>query len=222
MHPQKRSLAIFDVDRTLIKGDSFLLFGKFLLGKRRPRVGEAPRLAALALGYLAGTAEAGTLKGSLLRMAAGGARSAEMAALAEEFTAKVLLPRVYLQAQERIQWHRSSGHRLVFLSASPAMYLEKLGEKLEVEAVIATRFKWRDGVFLGELDGRNCKGEEKLARLLTACDDQQIDWQNSYYYADSVADLPVFEKVGHPVLVNPQSKLARIGAQRRWPVEIWR
>ena len=214
-------LAIFDVDQTVIRGDSLLWFGAFLLKKRWLKIREVPRFIALSLRYLSGSADEGKLKASYLRMLCGEIRINEMNLLAEEFSNKFLLPRTYQQARDRIRWHQQQQHAVVLLSASPATYLNAFAKTLEVDALIATQIEWRDGSLTGDLQGKNCKGKEKLERLRSAYGNSQVNWKESYYYADSIADLPVFDTVGHPVLVNPDGKLQRVGFKRQWRVERW-
>lgn len=218
---QTVTLAIFDVDHTLIQGDSLLWFGKFLLARRLPCFSEIPLFVARSLGYVAHAVDAGQVKASFLRVFASGLRAVEMSSLVDEFAKNILVPRLCRQAKERIHWHQTQGHQVVFLSASPASYLEGLARALEVKSVIATQLKWRDGVFCGDLEGANCKGEEKLARLLANYQGQVVDWPSSYYYADSSSDIPVFEQVGHPVMINPKPALAQTGTPRQWPIERW-
>jgi len=221
MLSQPVCLAIFDVDHTLIKGDSLLWFGKFLLSKKFPALSEIPRFLALALTHVVSDDRSGELKTSFLKLFASGIGLAELSSLSEQFAEYILFPRLYRQAMDRIRWHKSLGHQVVFLSASPAIYLEPLAETLTVDAVIATRLKWRDGIFYGDIEGANCKGQEKFDRLLTQYQGENVDWQGSFFYADSIWDLPVFEYVGHPVIINPNSAMARIGTQRQWQIEHW-
>jgi HAD superfamily hydrolase (TIGR01490 family) len=221
MNFQPVTLAIFDVDHTLIKGDSLVWFGKFLLTRRRPVLAEIPKFVALLLGYMLHVADAGDLKASFLKILASGIGFTEMTAVVDQFTESVLVPGMYRQAEDRIRWHREQRHQIVLLSASPAIYLEALAKTLEVDALIATQVKWKDGSLVGDIEGENCKGTEKLKRLLSTYANNHVNWKESYYYADSISDLPVFEKVGHPVLINPDGKLESIGFKRKWRIERW-
>jgi HAD superfamily hydrolase (TIGR01490 family) len=133
----------------------------------------------------------------------------------------VLVPNISKPASDRIRWHQNEGHQIVLLSASPAAYLEDLARELRADALIATRLIWQCDCLTGEIDGKNCKGSEKLSRLIECYNGKDIDWRASYSYADSISDLPVFEKVGHPVVINPHSKLQRLAVERKWPIEYW-
>jgi putative phosphoserine phosphatase/1-acylglycerol-3-phosphate O-acyltransferase len=75
-----------------------------------------------------------------------------------------------------------------------------------------------DGVLTGAPEGKYCFGDEKRVRLLSFCDMNLSTPADSWYYADSIADLPVLEIVGHPVCVSPDRKLASIARKRNWRI----
>jgi HAD superfamily hydrolase (TIGR01490 family) len=154
-------------------------------------------------------------------MFCGEMREAEAGALAREFTESLLRPKILPQALEQIDRHKADGHEIVLLSASLDVYLEFLAQLLGAGTLICTKLLKQDGFLTGELQGPNCKGPEKLRRLLARYGEKNIDWSRSYAYSDSSTDVPLLERVGTAVAVNPDRRLARMAVERRWRIEYW-
>jgi phosphatidylglycerophosphatase C len=108
----------------------------------------------------------------------------------------------------RLRGHLESGHRVILLSASPDLYVPAIGRSLGIDEVICTRVEKEDGVCRGQLDGANCKGDEKVAaviRYLGQADSPAM----SYAYGDSRHDLPILRWVRHGFLVK-KGQLTRV------------
>ncbi|RME40573.1 MAG: HAD family hydrolase [Planctomycetota bacterium] len=134
---------------------------------------------------------------------------------------EVIEPRIFPHALSCISAHRSAGRRIVLLTGSLDFIVAPLAEKVRADAVIAPTMTESEGRFTGRLNGPPIGDEEKARRLTAFAEREGIDLAGSYAYADSLADLPVLEKVGHPNVVNPDGKLERIARERRWPVLRW-
>jgi len=119
---------------------------------------------------------------------------------------------------EKIEWHRSKGHKVALLSAATIYLARPLGEHLGVDGYICNHLEVRDGVFTGKLVRPACYGEGKvpLARDYAAGQGTSLD--SCYFYTDSITDLPLLEKVGHPVVVNPDHLLRREAKRRGWRI----
>lgn len=214
-------LAIFDVDHTLLRADTLKLFGLFLLKRKGIRLSRLPGfITCLSRRFLLLT-DAEKLKTAYVRMLCGGMREAEVSVLSRDFAETRLLPKIFPQALERIERHKADGHEIVLLSASLDVYLEFLAQMLGADVLICTKLLRQDGFLTGDLHGANCKGPEKLRRLLAHYGEKTIDWRRSYAYSDSSTDLPVLERVGTAVAVNPDRKLARMTIDRGWQIQYW-
>ena len=77
-----------------------------------------------------------------------------------------------------------------------------------MDLIIGTRFKFENGKFIRSMDGKNCKGEEKVRRLKTVLKEKNIeaDFKNSYMFSDSLSDKPLLYLVGNPYLINYKKK----------------
>jgi len=214
-------LAIFDVDHTLLRSDTLKLFGVFLWKRHGLRLFRLPGFIGCLSRWCLRLADTEMLKTAYVNMLCGGMRETEVGRLASEFAVSVLRPKIFLQAVERIERHKTDGHEVVFLSASLDIYLESLAELLGADALVCTKVLRQDGFLTGGLHGANCKGREKLRRLLVRYSEETIDWRRSYAYSDSSTDLPILERVGTAVAVNPDRKLALVAVERGWRIENW-
>ncbi len=214
-------LAIFDIDDTFVRGDSFKGFCWFALRAGGIKWSWRWRIPFDTLLYLTGYIEASLYKRSCLNMFLMHNDNASLKALANSFVDRVLLQRVYSTAVDRLCWHKQQNHTVVFLSASPDVYLTDLQSRFGVDLLICTKFTSGDGEFTGDIYSANCKGEEKRRRLVSEYSASEIDWDQSYGYGNSVEDVPFLEILGNPVAVNPDLKLRKIALQRNWPIEIW-
>lgn len=121
---------------------------------------------------------------------------------------------------EAIEEHRSQGHRIILSSGSFTPLLDKVVTKLNIEGAIATPLEIKNAKYTGRIIHPINIGDGKVGRLehfLTEVG-SGINLEESYFYTDSIADAPVMEMFGHPIAVYPDLGLARLAADRGWPV----
>ena len=124
-------------------------------------------------------------------------------------------------ARQEIMRLRESGARTVILSASPTFICEEMKKELGMDDVLCTELEVIDGRITGNLKGPYCHGPGKLDRARQYCRDRGFSMETAYYYADSIADLPVLEAVGIPVCVTPDRKLEKVTRARGWKIVRW-
>ncbi len=214
-------LAIFDVDKTFLHGDSFRRFCWFSVRQNGISLLRLWRFTLGAVMHPSCLLDAGQLKKVCLRICLANDDRISFAALVQRFVDTVLVKNVRIAAKDRLRWHKQQNHTIIFLSASPDLYLNDLGARFGVDRVICTKFLNQDRKFTGELFSANCKGDEKRQRLLEEWPATEIAWSQSYGYGDSVEDVAFLDLLGNPVTVNPDAKLRRIAVQRNWPIEVW-
>ena len=127
----------------------------------------------------------------------------EVANIATIFASTVAETWMRADVADRLRWHQEEGHVVVLVSASLQPYLDVLGDLLEVDAVLCTRLQSVDGVYTGELLGKNCRGEEKVSRLHEWCVAANIPVDSvKYAYGDSSGDHQMLLSVDNGVLVK--------------------
>lgn len=207
----KEKLAIFDVDYTLTKRETLVEFYLFMMKKNRKLLKYLPKSIFSSIVYAFKIYDASKLKKIFIRFI-DGIEEAEMKEIVKEFYETRLSKILYKDAIDTIKKMKSEGYKIYLISASAEFYLSELYNIKEVDMVIGTRFLINDGFHRNEIIGENCKGEEKVIRLKQVLKEEniEVDFESSYMYSDSLSDLPLFNLVGHPYLINfkkPHSKI---------------
>jgi HAD superfamily hydrolase (TIGR01490 family) len=159
-------VAAFDFDGTLTDRSSVWQFLVAVVGPVPVAFAAAMLVVKLVRAAFLGGSAADEAKEALFRRTLAGLPADEVAPRAAAFGLAHYRRRARADVRERLEWHRSQGHQLVIVSASPELYVGVVGRELGVDAVIATRLAvGPDGLFTGRYEGRNCRGTQKLARL---------------------------------------------------------
>lgn len=212
------SLAIFDLDNTLLGGDSDHAWGQFLVDRgivdpthyrenndrfyRQYQSGELDIYA-----YLAFALE------PLTRY-----DMAQLRQWHQEFMRDVIAPLRLPKAHALLAEHRARGDYLLIITATNAFVTRPIGESLGVDDLLATEPEIRDGRYTGKVIGTPCFREGKVTRLREWLQSHSYDPAEAYFYSDSQNDLPLLDMVGHPVAVDPDDILRETATERGWPV----
>lgn len=212
------TLAIFDLDNTLIAGDSDHLWGEFLVA-RGIVDGDGFKAAndAFYQDYLEGRLNIvayqefvlGVLKGRPL---------AELFAWRECYLEEVIRPLWLPRAEQLVESHRAQGHTLMIITATNDFITTPIAARLGISTLLATIAERDAGGYTGHISGIPCYREGKVARLDAWLGEHHETLAGSYFYSDSHNDLPLLERVDHPVAVDADDKLQRTARQRGWPV----
>jgi HAD superfamily hydrolase (TIGR01490 family) len=212
--------AFFDVDRTLVSCNTGRLFLRDL--RRRGEISALRALRALIwmAKYHLSLIDLQHVAAHLAAQMEGWIEQ-EFADRCRGWVEKDVLPLVVPGARAQIEKHRAEGHVLAILSTSPVYVTRPLAEALGIEEVISTRFEIADGKFTGRLDGPACVGKGKVHWAERIGAQRELDLSASWFYTDSYTDMPMLERVGNRVVVNPDPRLRRTAKRRGWPVEDW-
>ena len=199
----KEKLAIFDVDYTLTKRETLVEFYFFMIKKNPKFIKYLPKSIFSSIFYVFKIYDASKAKKTFIRFI-DGIEENEMKKIVKEFYETRLSKILYKDAIDTIKKMKLQGYKIYLISASAEFYLNEFYNIKEVDKVIGTRFIKENGLHRNKISGENCKGEEKVKRLkeVLKIENIEIDFENSYMFSDSLSDLPLFNLVGHPYLIN--------------------
>lgn len=161
-----RALAAFDLDGTLTRRDTLLPFLLRAIGPGRTCRAILASSVPLAKAAAFGGRHRDEAKVVLLQRVLGGLSLEALAESAESFADHVVARNLRPEVRARADWHRTQGHELVLVSASPELYVAPIGRRLGFDAVLATRLEVDEaGNLTGRILGANCRGPEKIVRL---------------------------------------------------------
>ncbi|WP_315121895.1 HAD-IB family hydrolase [uncultured Clostridium sp.] len=203
MAKEKVKLAIFDIDFTLTKRETLTEFYMFML-KRKPKlIKYLPRSLKAGFFYIFKIYDAGKAKENFISFIES-VDEKEMNEAVKEFYSEKLSKILYKDAMDIMKDFKEQGYKIYLISASAEFYLFEFYNIPYVDKIIGTRFVSKDGKYYGKIEGKNCKGEEKVNRLMEYLKEEniEVDFKNSYMFSDSLSDLPLFKLVGNPRLIN--------------------
>jgi len=118
----------------------------------------------------------------------------------------------------KVEEHREAGSALALLTSGTRYLTDFVRRDLRIEHALATRVEVVDGRFTGKGIMPFCYGRGKVYWAEKFADEHGIDLAKSYFYTDSIVDLPMMERVGHPVAVYPDARLRSEAKRRGWPI----
>ena len=215
------AIAIFDMDGTLTRGDTFLAYLRFVLGRRARRTGHCLGLPLAVAQFRCGLRSRDWLKQEFVRAILGGSTRTEIEIWTSEFAhwhgRKFLKPGT-LDALRR---HQTLGHRLMIASASVDIYRPALAALWGVPEVVCTKLEWQSDRLTGRLDGPNLRGEAKLAAVR-----ERVEVSGSrpkiFAYSDDHSDLPLLRFADYGFAVDPTRKLAACAAREGLRIVSWK
>lgn len=143
---------------------------------------------------------------------------ARLERLREQFMREKIHPIILPAARALIARHRQQGDTLLVITATNAFITQPIAAALGIENLLATEPEMRDGRYTGKVSGTPCFREGKVIRLEQWLAGRGMGLEASWFYSDSHNDLPLLERVTHPVAVDPDETLARTAAERAWPI----
>jgi HAD superfamily hydrolase (TIGR01490 family) len=212
-------LALFDLDNTLLAGDSDFEWAQFLIekGALDREVHEAKNHRFYEA-YKAGTLDINEFLDFQLRPLARHPRK-QLDQWHVEFMQKRIVPIITQKARDLVQSHDDDAR--VIITATNSFVTWPIARALGIENLIATEPDEVDGEFTGRVRGVPSFREGKVTRLKAWLDEHGIDWHSlkeTWFYSDSLNDLPLLSLVSHPVAVDPDETLKEHALAHEWPV----
>lgn len=200
-------LAIFDVDYTITRKETLMELFKYVVHRDKKNLKFLPRAIFSGLMYSIKFYDEKMVKEKFLKFIEG-IDEKNLAILVKDFYRDRLQRIFYNDALDMMSKLKSEGYKIFLISASPEFYLNELYDIKEVDMIIGTKFMFENGKFLRKMHGANCKGEEKVIRLMEVLKEQniEVDFKQSYMFSDSLSDKPLLDLVGKPYLINYKKK----------------
>ena len=211
-------LALFDLDNTLLAGDSDYAWGEFLVQQKKVDSDHYTRMnEQFYEDYQQGKLDIFEyLRFALAPLAA--LEPQELIELHRKFMDEVVSKMWLPAAEALVEQHRAAGDRLMVISATNRFIVEPICQRFGISEIIATEPEQKDGRYTGGVAGVPSYQQGKVTRLQQWLEEKGETLEGSRFYSDSINDLPLLEVVDHAVAVNPDALLLAEAKQRAWPV----
>jgi len=217
---QPRIGAFFDMDKTILSENSATLYMRYRYRRGEMSKRDLMRGLGAYLKYKLGILD---IRSWTLDMMVQFSGQSE-AKLAEEAVAWVeadVVDKIYPEAARLVEQHVAASHVVAIVSGATAFVVRPIAARLGIEHILYTRLEVENGLFTGRVIEPICFEEGKIYWLQQFIEEHDIDLAKSYFYSDSITDLPLLDLVGHPVATNPDPLLYRTAVKRRWPVRFF-
>lgn len=212
------SLALFDLDNTLIAGDSDYLWGDFLLAQGRVNASEHKALNAhFYEQYKKGELDIDEYLAFALGPMAGMTRET-LAPLQRQFVRDHIEPILLDAAFDLLQRHRVLGDTLVIITATNTLVTQPIANRLGVDNLIGCEAEIVDGRYTGRPAGVPSFAEGKVSRIKAWCEGNNQSMDNAVFYSDSHNDLPLLRVVDRPIAVDPDDRLREEASSQGWDI----
>ena len=211
--------AFFDMDRTVLKIDTGMSWMRFLYGRRE--------LSALGMGraiywsalYKLALLDLESLASRLVADLEGDSEQ-QLIDKSRIWHHACVSTQVAPRAAAAIAGHRAAGEMVVMLTGSTQYAAEVVSRSLDMDHTLCSRLEVVDGRFTGKL-AQLCFGVHKVSLAESFAAQHGVDLERSVFYSDSYNDLPMMQRVGEAVAVNPDARLRRHALRAGWPIERW-
>ena len=215
-----RKAALFDMDRTLVRIDTATLYVRHQRKKGGASLRDVARVAYWMLQYSLGVIDAQRVALKALESFKG-KREQWLWEQCEEMFTQSVMTHVAQAGRDAVAHHRAQGDLIAIVTGATPYAARPLARELAIEHLIATELEVADGAFTGHVRHPMSYGAGKVVLAERLAAEQGITLDDATFYSDSITDLPLLERVGTPVAINPDARLRRIARKRGWRVEQW-
>ncbi|MDG2354052.1 MAG: HAD-IB family hydrolase [Gammaproteobacteria bacterium] len=216
------ALAIFDLDKTLIDGDSDFLWGEFMseIGAVDPNSYQKKNQYFFDE-YAKGSLDINEYLEFCLEPLSKSSMTT-LNAWHQDFMQQKIHPIVLPKAQVVVNEHKTKGDRVLVITATNRFVTAPIVAQYGIDDLLATEPEIKDGDYTGRVEGEPCFQKGKIAHLNRWLTKTGESLEGAYFYSDSHNDLPMLELVDHPVVVHGDNTLQKIAKDRGWPSLDWR
>lgn len=212
------NLAIFDLDNTLLSGDSDFLWGQFLAENNIVQPAEYEEANAVFFAqYNAGTLNIGEYLSFALKILARHPVE-RLSNLRKQFLNDVIRPRINQKALDLVTKHRQVGDTLLIITATNRFITAPIAAEFGIPNLLANEPEIIGGAFTGQAVAPYCFKDGKIEHLERWVTTFGCTPEKSYFYSDSHNDIPLLNYVDHPITVDPDDILRAHALEQQWPI----
>ena len=214
------NLALFDLDNTILAGDSDYNWSRFLIqeGYLDGAI-HAEKNEKFYADYKAGTLDIYAFVEFQFKPLARNPRTV-LNQLLKKYVEEVIKPMITEKARVLVKRHQEEGDLIIVITATNSFITKPIAELFGIENLIGTDPEEKEGEFTGKVSGLPSFKEGKVARLEAWLKNKKLSlasFEKSYFYSDSHNDLPLMQKVTHPVAVDSDDVLSEYAKSKGWP-----
>lgn len=217
---QPRVGAFFDMDKTILSENSATLYMRHRYQLGEMTSGDLIRGLGAYVKYKLGILDLRSWTLDMMSQFSGQSEK-QLAEEAIAWVEDVVVKTIYPEAERLVEEHLAKSDVVAIVSGATAFVVRPIADRLGIEHILYTRLEVENGLFTGRVIEPICFEEGKIYWLQQFIDEQGIDLAKSFFYTDSITDLPLLDLVGHPVATNPDPLLYRTAVKRRWPVRFF-
>ena len=213
------TLAIFDLDHTLLNGDSDHGWGEFLIQEKIiiDAKSYAQRNNQFYQDYQAGILDIKAYANFVLAPIARLSKQ-QCIQLQQQYMTEIIIPMVRQQACNIIEAHRQKGHQLIMITATNRFITQPIAKYFNIDTLLATEPEIINGKYTGLMTGVPCYQQGKVVRLEQWINKNNLTVDTSHAYSDSFNDLPLLQWAKNPYAVTPDSTLKTYALKHNWPI----
>ena len=208
-------LQIFDLDNTLLAGDSDRNWGIFLAEKNIVESSYLDESEKFYSNYYDGSLDIDGFLSFCLKPLVSNDMS-KLLSLREQFIEEKIKPIITKSGKEVISQAIENGKTVIIATATNDFVTKPIADLFNVSTLIATEFEIKNNSFTGNIVDIPCFREGKLKKVESWVKENNFDLSEATFYSDSFNDLPLLEKVKHPIIVDGDDKLKEIGNNNNW------
>ena len=210
-------LAIFDLDNTLLRGDSDYEMVNYLIDKNFVDEKYRQINEDYFNDYGDGNLNIDEFSKFSLKPFIGMTR-VEIEKLVKDFYYSSLVSKINNTVLSILEGHRKKGHSILIASATNSLIVSYVSKMLGVDKFISSEVLFRSELCTGLIKKPHALGEGKLVLVKKFVEMTNYEFQNSFFYSDSINDLPLLSAVGYPIAINPDEKLMSVSNLKGWRV----
>jgi len=213
--------ALFDMDQTVLDCNSGNLFAKYMIRTRQAKLSGILKAVHLAILHRRGRLTPEKLSTGILNVVHI-RDEVQLAELYAKWFRENVVHHIAKGAIQAVTHHLQQGDIVGLITTSVQYAVAPLAEHLGIPGhFVCTQLEAVDGRLTGRILEPVCYGEGKVFWATRFAERYQVDLTKSYFYTDHNTDLPLLERVGHPIAVNPEPVLKAIAMERGWPIQMF-